>query len=347
MRAATAVALIGSLLLPGCVATSAVTGQAAVDVAGMATRLSSDAGAVLEAAEARRRDAWMALIASDPSCAPVQPIRVYVPLRPPVPPLPPTCVVTGPDGRDRAFPGWSVAELDFAPAQAAAIQPTIDMMAAVAAYGAALSAAAAPTPARDIGAQLEKALALATRARNTAVALGATQVPDPARLLSSDQAEVATGLMTLIQRARQEARAVSRIRAAFAQDRPTVDATLARLKAQLGQWQGIIAEGFVDVAINSMKQAYRREAPRLGFDGRRRRLEAIAATERLHADATAANVQFAAAADALVAANAELAGLLAGRPSPERRAQAARIGRERAAAALDLLARGLAAWKRI
>ncbi len=345
MRTAAVVAIMGgALVLHGCVATNAVTGQAAADVAGMATQVSADAGAALETAEARRRDAWTALIASDPSCAPVHPLRVYVPLRPPVPPLPPTCVVAGPDGRDRSFPGWSVAELDFAPAQHAAIQPTIDMMAAVAAYGAALGVAASPAPARDVAAQLDKALALATRARTTAVALGATQLPDPARLLSSDQVEVAAGLITLIQRAREEARAVGRIRQRFVADRPAVDATLVRLKTQLGQWQGIIAEAFVDVAINSMKQAYRREAPRLDFDGRRRRLEAIAATERLHADATAANVQFAAAADALIAANAELATLLAGQPSPERRAQAARIGRERSAAALDLLARGLAAW---
>lgn len=331
-----------AIALSGCGMNAVIVG-AAGEQGRAATAIAVQSRAALAAVDQRRRDAYVALIASDPSCTPVNPIYIFVPRNAPTGPpsakdAPPLCA----KGANDMLPGYVAERLEFSAVSAETIQPTIDLIAALATYGAAMTdIVEAPKP--NVADDLAAALDIAVGAKALAESLGASGLPN----LGQDQVATATKLVALLSELAQERRQVRDIRRLFAEQAPAIDTILGELDAQLTLWQRDIGGSYAGTLKQSLLGAYGRERERTTFDQRRALAALVVEAREEPQRIAAATKRFSAAIDEFRAGQQSLANLLAGHPTPEQRAAAARISRQRFATALTLLAETITAWKAI
>ena len=165
--------LAAALALSGC-AVDTLRIEGANDVATASTAVVTQANAALDRAKAQRQKAYATLIASDPSCLPISPLYLFVPLGPPVKgaPVAPLCA----DGPDDKFPGYRVEKREADTIGAEALRPTVALVAALADYEAALAKVVAE-PEPDVSKELQGIFDKASDARTIAELLSGSTLP--------------------------------------------------------------------------------------------------------------------------------------------------------------------------
>jgi hypothetical protein len=182
--------VVPTLLLAGC-ATNALRVESADEVSQLSRGLSIAAKIQLEAASQRRTQAYTSLIASDTSCQPNNPVYIYVRQNAGVKPA----SLCAPDSVT-PIPGHDIVELDLGPIAAESLEPTYNLIGAIAAYGTALNKIV-ETPNADIAGDIATAIALAGRAEALAKGLGASGIPS-VKALSDDQVKTASALLQFL-----------------------------------------------------------------------------------------------------------------------------------------------------
>ncbi|MBV7257166.1 hypothetical protein KCG44_10270 [Pacificimonas sp. WHA3] len=304
--------------------------------AGIVADVSRDA---LRQIEARRQQAFVTLVASDLSCEPVNPLMILVPTGAAIGKTDvPLCWGGGGD----VPAGYEVKALDFGAFPADAVQPTVDLIAAIAAYGGAM-AKIAEQPNADIAADIADAIDLATRAEAHAAAIGLTKIRVAGRL-SSDQVETAANLIALLRDLQRERRQVRDARRLYAERGAAMGETFARLKRQLRMWEMIAGEGADQSIVTSLQRAYRNERAALSFEERQSLVTMVRGAALRAERAGEMALSVAKALDELQQANDALGRQLMA-PSRDDAAQAAMLSRQRIGTALDLIVDAVSAWK--
>lgn len=362
MRTNAFTVILASGLLAGC-GLNAVRVQTAGEVAKLSSSVSESAKQIIDDAQRRRNQSLVSLIASDPSCEPTVPLLIFVPdeasplphpdaEKPAV--VPPLCA-DGVPGTNP--PGYKKAELDLSPLATEAVKPTIDLIAAVSAYGQALSKIV-ERPKTDISVELESVLALANKALAQTEILGDSGLPNIANL-AENQKSTALALIQFAIDLQYERQQVKDIRILY----PKYSSKLGQycnqddqgcvasgiydeLAQQVRLWSFAIAEGHAEINVGNMQRAYRRERNDLGFEGRRAFIVLVQDAAKEMSRIRHSSDQFEKAIVSLSKVNQEL-GRQLNNPSKKDREKAAAISRQRTINALSLILKAAAAWKGI
>lgn len=341
------------LSLSGC-GLNAVRVETATSVASLSETVANQANDILADGQARRDKALVTLVASDPSCELSFPIFVYLPTNPSFSdPKVPLCADSE---RGKPQRGHKIEKLDLSPLGPDAMRPTVDLIAATAAYGDALSKIV-ERPKADISKTLSDALALAQRAHAVATALGAKGLPGLPSI-SDDQKNTATALIQMISDLAYEQRQVKDIEALFVKNAaklgrycredagPTCRSTgvYAQLAEQVEEWSSVVGEGASQQTLINLQRAYRRERNKLGFEGRVAFVTLIQEAGKEPDRVRQATALFKEALASLSDTNGDLGRQLFA-PNDEDRKRAAEITRDRIMKAMSLVLKAAMAWK--
>ncbi|MGB3722397.1 MAG: hypothetical protein WA979_06200 [Pacificimonas sp.] len=321
----------------------------------LATEIGAQTGAILSEARARREEAFHNLVASDPSCDPVTPLYIFVPTGPPVIPEDGEPAVTPPLCAPSATASWTSdtdppvlyrsRDLEFPLITDLAVEPTVKLAAAVAAYGGAL-ADIAETPEVDITGDIDTALGLANDALTLAEGLGASGAAEIV-VLSGEQRQTATTLVNFLLQLRQEARQVEKIKELVRRDGAAVEEALASLGRQIELWNGIVARGYAGMSATALRRAYGGLKRTSDFGERKAFLALIADAEGAKARADIASGRFRTALADMSVSHVELKQIVFDAPTVEQRRRIAQINRGRLRQGLTLIGKAVASWKGI
>jgi hypothetical protein len=356
--------LIVTTGLSGC-GMNALRVQSASNVASLSESVSTEANRILSDAQDRRQDALVTLVASDPSCSPQFPLWIYTPdatFLPPRPgetkPSPPLCAagkLAGPN-----YPGYTRVEFNMSPIAQDALRPTVDLIAAVGAYGQALSKVI-NEPKADITKELGEAIGLAEKAKAQAVALGVSGLPNLPSL-TKDQIDTAGALIQMVYDLAREKRQVTAIAELHRKhsaklgvacpakqdaDSPPCterDGLLTKLRTQVQNWASIVSTGAAQADVESLNRAYLSERKDLSFEGRRAFVSLVLDAAKEPERIRKASEAFGESVAALSSANANLDRQLFS-PNKEDKAAAGVITRQRIVSALSLVLKAVTAWK--
>jgi hypothetical protein len=328
------------LLAASSCAGNALRVEAAADVHGAADTFVNDAHAALDDARVQRLQANAALVASDVSCEPLR--RIVVQRR------------TGGARRGRvplcassAAPrlNYQLDEIDLRPISEDSLKPTILLIGAIGDYGAALGKIAA-RPDVDISKELGSFAGRASSASALANGLLGTHLPDPEKLLATDQAKSALALLQFFAGLANEQAKVRDINRYVAAHGAKVEAVIPELRAQLRNWIVAISQGDAEIYQNSLVRAYGNERTHWSFD---QRLAFATRVNESRAQSAAAPARAAALDQALTDfadAEATLRRMLAGDFTPAERRRMAKIQGQRMLDALDLISKTVIAFGR-
>jgi hypothetical protein len=336
-----------------------------VETAGQVAKLSDSvstlATGIIDDAQARRDRSLISLVASDASCELTFPILIYAPngLEAPEPNVAvPLCA----DGAGaKAHQGYSIEKLDFNPLTTEAIRPTIDLIAATAAYGEALSKIV-DRPKADVAKELDSVLSLAGKAHAQATALGIKGLPS-LDILSEDQKKTATDLIQMVVDLEHERRQVKDIKllypkyaeklGRFCSETDLTDdpkcknsGIYSNLGSQIANWSVVVSTGQAQINIINLQRAYRNERNGLSFEGRVAFLSLVQDAAKEPGRVQSAKKVFEEALGALSSANVVLGRQLFN-PNKDDRQKAAKIAQERILNALSLVLKAVMAWKGI
>ena len=327
-------------LVVGACGLNSVRVHSGGEVGAVATAVSEQAKIALAVAAGKRDEAWASLIASDTSCAPVDTLFLIVPDRPGLP-RQKLCA----DGSASPVPpGFSLEEADGHPIPVEAIQPTLDLVGAVAVYGAAMSRIASE-PKVDVSEDIAKAIGLAGKAEALATALGASKVPG-IKDLGDDQKKSAIALINFFAELAHEKQQAKEIGILYDTNKDVIAAQLTTLEQQVTNWSEVIAKNSARVNLKNLERAYATEKDAMAFEKRLTMVTAILDARRSPERIDRAAAQFKGSVQQLRESQDALGNALHD-PTPEQRRIAAAISRERAITALSLIADGISAWARI
>lgn len=329
----------GLLLLSGC-AMNVVRLESADQVSLSANAVVAQSNAALDAISRRRLQALQMLIASDPSCPATREIYIFVPIGPPVPgaTLPPLCAL----GKDDTRPGYRTKQLCFDRVGADRLKPTVLMIAAITEYGAAYRTIVAK-PKIDVSAILASAAQKAADAKAIADAVlpdAVPAVPD----LETRQARSAEALVQFLVDLADEARRARDVSKVYETASPKIDAMLDELDAQLADWTRATTLAYAEIETSALRRAYVNGRDKLTFEGRRAFVELIQKSEFEQNGVRRTANLLSEAIGELSKANSALGDLLAGKPTAEQRARAARINEDRIIRALRLSVAAATSW---
>ncbi|MCP1469029.1 hypothetical protein J3E64_000700 [Sphingobium sp. OAS761] len=330
--------LLLSVLMAGC-GMNRVRVETAGNVSAASSAVVAKARSAIDDAEARRARAYLTLIASDPHCSPVDPVYIFVPLRPPVPndPRAPLCA----NGADAVLANYRVKSVSFSPASSEALKPTVLLIGAIGDYGAALARIVAE-PKPDIRKQMDDIAAKAAEAKTIAEGLTGTSLPALPDL-KSKQVEAAVALLDFVAALSHEAGQVRDIRAALRAHGDKVEQAIASLPVQIRQWQEVATAGYSQVTVDNLRTAYENERGKLDFDGRLALLtlyrQSVSDREKVKPTTDA----FLKSVEQLDREQADLRHAL-DNPTDAQRAKAADESGKRIIDALGLVAKAVSAW---
>lgn len=349
--------LLATATLNGC-GLNAIIVESAENVGDLSEEIADSANAILQDAQARRQSALITLVASDPSCSPVFPVQILVPDGTPT--ARGSVPLCWEDGSKPTPRGYRRQALDLSAIDMESISPTIDLIAAAAGYGEALTKIV-DRPKTDVSATLNSALSLAQRAFTTANALGATNLPNLADI-TDEQKSTATELIQMIADLEREQLQVKDIRVLYDKHAaklgqfchksitlPTGEVCRnSGIYADLGQamtnWSRFVAKPSSQLERQNLRRAYDRERLSLGYEGRVAFVTLINEADKEPARIEKASDAFGQALAGLSEANRVL-GRQLNNPSKEDRQRAAVISRQRIMNALSLLLKAATAWK--
>ena len=281
--------------------------------------------------EARRRAAAAALVASDPSCLPLTPLRIQV-LRDPRAAPAPLCL-----GDAAPAPGHSAFAIDIADSPRAILAPRIALLAAVADYADAL-AAILDAPKRDVAAELTAFADQADRLARFTNFVAGTDIPGITEAAASEQGQSLIALIAFADQLAREARDVKAVRALVAERGATVDRALAALAVQVDVWGKGAARTADDLYGNALFRSYLRGRADLSAAQREELAARIFAARATARDGPARAAEVSAAITLAATAQAGLRDALARRFTPEQRRAAARLNIDRLTRALGMIA---------
>jgi hypothetical protein len=324
-------------VLTGC-GLNAVRVKTASEVGATSTAVADAATAQLENMSRAREQAFISLVASDESCEYNTPLQVFIPQKPGLPSAP-LCA----ENSTQSITGYDNRSIDFAPVPAESLAPTLELIAAVAAYGEALTKIA-EEPKFDISDDIAEAIGLATRARALAAGLGASGLPDIAAI-STEQQQTATDLINFLGMLAQERRQVKDIRVIVSKHGPKFIESGAKLKKQIAEWNIAITKSSIILNRDNLKRFYSGQRANMSYEAREKMLRLIVNADTEGARVTKATTAFGKAVDELLAAQADLEAALSNNPTAEQRKEAAKISRARFVNAFKLAVDALLAWK--
>lgn len=322
--------LLPFLLLAGC-AGNAIRLEAAGAVQRDAQAAVAAAGRYFDEVEARRRAAAAALVASDPSCLPLTPLRIQVPLAPAASPAP-LCLADG-----APAPGHTAFAIDIADSPRSVLEPRIALVAAVADYADAL-AAILDAPRIDVAAELTAFADQADRVARFANFAAGTDIPGISAAAAGEQGQSLIALIAFAHDLAREAKDVKAVRALVAARGATVDRALAALGTQVDVWGRGAARTADDLYGNALFRSYLRGRADLSAAQREELAARIFAARAAARDGPARADAVKAAIDLAATAQKGLRDALAGRFTPEQRRAAARLNLDRITRALGLVA---------
>ena len=322
--------LLSSALLAGC-AGNAMRLEAAGAVQRDSRAAIAASARYLDAIEARRRAAAAALVASDPSCLPLTPLRIQVPLDPRAAPAP-LCL-----GDAAPAPGHTTFAIDVADSPRAVLEPRIALLAAVADYADAL-AAILDAPRTDVSAELTAFADQADRLARFGAFVAGTDIPGINAAAASEQGQSLVALIAFADQLAREARDAKAVRALVAERGAAVDRALAALAVQVDVWGKGAARTADDLYGNALFRSYLRGRADLSAAQREELAARIFAARAAARDGPARAAEVSAALTLARAAQAGLRDALTGRFTPEQRRAAARLNIDRLTRALGLIA---------
>lgn len=331
--------LAAALALGGC-GVDALRVEGASDVATASTAVIGQANAALDQAKARRQRAYATLIASDPSCLPVSPLYMFVPLGPPTrgAPVAPLCA----DGPDATFPGYRAEKRETYTIGAEALRPTVALIGALADYEAALAKVVAE-PKPDVSKELQGIFDKASDARTIAELLSGSTLPALPDL-ASKQVKAATDILQFAATLLQQHGQATRIRAIVSGQHDRIAAVQTDLIAQIDEWQTVASTGYAEVVAANLRRTYASGRRPMDFTARLELLSAIAQADSDLASIPQTTATLKRAVATLGDADATLADRLSGNLSAADRKRAAEIARQQIFEGLHLIAGAVVAW---
>jgi hypothetical protein len=322
------------LLVAGC-ATNALRIQSASEFATASSTTVGQTNTYLNAAAARQRAAAAALVASDPSCFPGRTIRI----RSPNDGRQPFCM--RPSERQTATNSFDFTLQPIGPSQ---LKPRLELMAAIAEYGAALEKiVGAKKP--DISAELTGFVGKVDDISTIAAFVSGTDIPKASPVLKGEQAQSVAAIIQFAAELRHEKLQVDDIRALATRQGDIIDRALTSLARQLEEIADIDRDD-AQIEERMLVQQYVGSAPGWQIDRRREAVGAILDARAAVDDRTAAGRASRAAVVELSAAHRSLRGLLQPDPrlSADQKKALRAIARQRLWRALDLVAGAAAAF---
>jgi hypothetical protein len=202
----------------------------------------------LEEVKARRAEANLSLVASDPSCFPAR--KIWIRLTPASGPL---CALD-----NSPEPGVQKVPIVLDPVDERSLEPTILLISALADYGDALGKIATE-PKPDVSKELKDVIEKAGKAQAIANGLLQLDLPDPAKLLSDEQMSAATNLIQFASELLHEADQAKRIRQIAVEQGPKIDKLSVELSAKLHAWLDKSAMSDTQVLQNNLLAVYKAE----------------------------------------------------------------------------------------
>jgi hypothetical protein len=322
------------LLLAGCT-TNALRVQTSTEFATSSTATVTRTNTYLNAVAARQRAAAAALVASDASCFPGRTIRI----RSPNNGRQPFCM--RPRERQNDANSFEFTLQPLGPSQ---LKPRLELLAAIADYGAALEKIVG-TKKPDVGAELTGFAGKIDDVATIAAFVSGTDVPKASPVLKTDQAQSLVAIIQFATELRKERLQVDAVRRLATARGDVIDRTLASLGLQIDEIADIDRDD-AQIEERMLVQQYVSSAPSWQIDRRREAVGAILDARAAVDDRAAAARGVKAAVVELEAAHATLRDLL----DPDPRLSAAQkkelrgIARERLWRALDLIAGAAAAF---
>lgn len=317
-------------LLAGCATNSTVLKTAGMVQARSREAVTATAG-YFDAIEQRRRDAAAALVASDPSCLPMTPLRIQVPIAPSAPAAP-LCL-----SGEAPTPGYAMFEIDIGSSPRAVLEPRIALIAAISDYADAL-AAILDAPKTDVSAEITAFADQADRLARFSNFVAGTDLPSVNAAVASEQGQSLLALIAFANDLAREARQTRDVRALVVERGAVVDRALASLSAQVTIWGRGAARNADDLYGNALFRTYIRNRASLSADQREQLAGRVFAAREAAKDGPARAAQVADAIDLAAKAQAGLRDALAGRLTPAQRRAAARLNIDRITRALGLIA---------
>lgn len=330
-RADTVLAILMLPLLAGGCATNAIRVEAAGAVQARSREAVAATQRYFDAIEQRRRDAAAAIVASDPSCLPVTPLRIQVPVAPDAPAAP-LCLSGEPP-----MPGHAAFDIDIGSSPRDVLAPRIALIAAIGDYADAL-AAILEAPGSDVSAEITAFADQADRIARFTDFVAGTDLPDINAAVAGEQGQSLLALIAFADDLAREARQVRDVRALVIGRGAVVDRALASLSAQVTAWGQGAARGADDLYGNALLRTYLRNRATLSADQREQLATRVFAAREAAKDAPARAAQVVAAIDLAATAQAGLRKALDGRLTERQRRAAARLNVDRITRALGLIA---------
>lgn len=319
-----------TLLLPGC-ATNAIRITAAGEVQNQSRAAVTAAGRYFDAIEQRRREAAAALVASDPTCLPVTPIRIQVPSGPDTTPGASLCF----DGAD-PLPGYTAFDIDIGTSPRSVLEPRIALLAAITDYADAL-AIILESPKADISAEIALFADQLDRVARFTNLVAGTDLPDVNAAIGSQQGQGLVELIVFSDELEREARQTGDVRALVLARGDVVDRALSWLAFEVETWGRGAARSADDLYANALFRTYLRNRTDLTADKREQLAARIFAAREAAVQGPARAAEVTEAINLTAKAQTGLRDALAGRLSAKQRRAAARINLDRITRALGLI----------
>lgn len=331
--------LAAAFALSGC-ALDTLRIDGANDVATASTAVVMQANTALDQAKERRQRAYATLIASDPSCLPVSPLYVFVPLGPPTKgaPVAPLCA----DGKDDKFPGYRVEKRETYTIGAEALRPTVALIGALADYEAALAKVVAE-PKPDVSKELQGIFDKASDARTIAELLSGSTLPKLPDL-ASKQAKAATDILQFAAELLKQHGQAKEIRQIVLKQHDKIDAVKRDLVAQIDEWQTVASTGYAEVVAANLRRAYASGRRPMDFAARLELLVAITQADSDLGSIPQTTATLKKAVEKFGDADTTLANRLSGNLSAADKKRAAEIARQQIFEGIHLIASAVEAW---
>ena len=303
--------------------------ESASTVASVSTAVVAASRAALDQVQEQRIRANETLVASDASCPSTGIIYIRLPTQ-------------GPQGALCApgaapQPGILIVPYDVRPIPESSLKPTVALIGALADYSGAMSKILAePTP--DISKELAGVAEKAGQAKALADGLLGTSLPDPAKILATDQAKSAEELFQLIINLSTEAEKVRDVRELVRSKDPEVAQITADLQKQLTDWLSLSAALDTRIATTRLENYYDNKSGSMTFQERLSFLELIDASRAAQDAVKTQGSALTSAMKILTEARTTLARRLAGHFTAEENRKIAAIEQERILGALKIIA---------
>ena len=340
MRASTALsALITTALLSGC-ARNVITLDRGGAVASAGSAAVGASTGFIERIRSARDDANIQLVASDTSCGWGESLILRGDRRPQLkPPLRvPLCLPRG----ITADLALGDVVIDLRPVSTTALRPMIGCIGALATYLDAVNAILERDDG-DAAGRIAEAFGQATQAQADIAAITGEDlkvIPS----LADDQTAAIKGLIGLIDELARERRKVADLRRLVVAQNAEVKPIIARLKALIEAWSKSSLAGDLqmsDATFTALGRRLAADPPQIeGFEARQALLRSIVAARRNTAAVPVFTATVTGALDEMAGAQDALAKAFTDQPdwTPDERAKATRVNRERLLGALHSIA---------